>query len=176
MDRSPDNGGFRGFRRPYYTVVPDDVFDNLLPDLSGAEIKVLLYVVRRTFGFKKDSDTISLQQICKGITTKDGRQLDRGTGLNKDTAVRAVKGLVERNIIRTERRSTPKEGDQPTLYSLVFEDDPVSDNPTRGVGKDPLPRVGLSDTQETVLQETVEQETVLSNIRLAPATQNGAVD
>jgi Bacteriophage replication protein O len=51
--------------------------------LSGGELKVLLYICRRTFGFRKDSDSISLNQIAKGITTKAGNVLDQGTGLSK---------------------------------------------------------------------------------------------
>lgn len=44
---------FFGFKSPNYTTVPDELFDILLPRLSGAELKVLLYIVRRTFGWKK---------------------------------------------------------------------------------------------------------------------------
>ena len=62
---------FQGFRSPNYTQVPDELFDELMSELSGAELKVLLYIIRRTFGFKKDSDNISLSQICNGITTRD---------------------------------------------------------------------------------------------------------
>jgi hypothetical protein len=51
---------FRGFLSPNYTSVPDELFDELLPELSGSELKVLLYIIRRTFGFKRDADTISL--------------------------------------------------------------------------------------------------------------------
>ena len=51
---------FQGFRSPRYTQVPDEVFDELMPRLSGAELKVLLYIIRRTFGFKKERDNISL--------------------------------------------------------------------------------------------------------------------
>ena len=36
------------------------LFDELLPYLSEAELKVLLYIVRRTFGFKKEADAISV--------------------------------------------------------------------------------------------------------------------
>ena len=56
-----------GFDAPRYTPVPDDLFDLWLPHLSGAEVKVLLYICRRTFGFKKDADAISLAQITGGI-------------------------------------------------------------------------------------------------------------
>ncbi len=44
---------FQGFRSPTYTPVPDELFDDLMSTLSGAGLKVLLYIVRRTFGFKK---------------------------------------------------------------------------------------------------------------------------
>ncbi len=71
---------FRGFRFPNTTPVPDELFDELLADLSGAELKVLMYICRRTFGFKKERDTISLSQIASGIVTREGRVLDKGTG------------------------------------------------------------------------------------------------
>ena len=60
---------FDGYWKPTYTMVPDQLFDEQLPYLSGAELKVLLYIMRRTFGFKKDSDDISFSQICDAITT-----------------------------------------------------------------------------------------------------------
>src|SRR5437763_14385628 len=74
---------FRGFRSPTYTIVPDEVFDELLADISGAELKILLYVIRRTFGFKKGSDRISKAQLEHGIQRRDGTVIDRGTGLSR---------------------------------------------------------------------------------------------
>ncbi len=44
---------FKGFISPRYTQVPDALFDELMAYLSGAELKVLLYIIRRTLGFKK---------------------------------------------------------------------------------------------------------------------------
>lgn len=55
---------FSGFVFPTTTPVPDQLFDELLPRLSGAELKVLMYIIRRTFGFKKQSDDISLAQLA----------------------------------------------------------------------------------------------------------------
>ncbi len=43
---------FGGFDAPHYTQTPDVLFDELLPYLSEAELKVLLYIIRRTFGFR----------------------------------------------------------------------------------------------------------------------------
>src|SRR3954465_5970122 len=84
---------FRGFSGPNYTPVPDELFDELLVELSGAELKVLLYIIRRTFGFKRDSDNISLSQMLNGIRTQDGRALDRGVGLSKKTLLHALRTL-----------------------------------------------------------------------------------
>ena len=114
----PAGDRFQGYTSPNYTQVPDELFDRQLPDLSGAELKVLLYVMRRTFGFKKDADDISLNQICRGITTRDGRVLDRGTGLSKSTAQLAIKGLLEKNIILTTKRVSKEKGNEATTYEL----------------------------------------------------------
>lgn len=76
----PTDFRYEGFSHPNYTPVPDDVFDLIAPQLTEAELRVLLYIVRRTFGFKKDSDAISLNQMIHGIKTRGGRVLDQGTG------------------------------------------------------------------------------------------------
>ena len=109
---------FKGFLSPRYTQVPNELFDELMVHLSGAELKVLLYIIRRTFGFKKDSDNISLRQICHGITTRDGEILDKGRGLSLSTVQIALKGLLEKNCVITARNRSKEKGDEPTTYSL----------------------------------------------------------
>jgi len=161
---------FRGFELPRYTIVPDALFDELLPVLSGAELKILLYILRRTFGFRKSSDDISIAQIMGGIEKRDGDSLDHGTGLSRDSVVRAVKSLVDKEIIVAIRNRTAERGDEPTTYALHMAN-PEYENRTRGGtkighggrGKIGLPRVRKSDSQETVKQETVDNRK--SNIR-----------
>ncbi len=48
---------FEGFPRNRYTQVPDLLFDQLLAELTNDELRILLYVIRRTEGFKRDTDT-----------------------------------------------------------------------------------------------------------------------
>jgi hypothetical protein len=95
---------FPGFQFPNTTQIPNEVFDTLMPHLSGGELKVLLYICRRTFGFRKGSDSISLTQIAHGITTKAGRILDQGTGLSKRQVQRALRVLESRKVILVERK------------------------------------------------------------------------
>src|SRR5947209_15972592 len=59
----PDTFHYEGFSSPLGTIVPDDVFDVLMPQLADPELRVLLYIIRRTFGFKRDHDDISLKQM-----------------------------------------------------------------------------------------------------------------
>lgn len=129
---------FRGYTSPNYTPVPDELFDEQLPDLSGAELKLLLYIIRRTFGFKKESDNISLNQLLHGITTREGRVLDRGTGLSKKTLLETIKSLIEKNLIMSKRRRSEEKGNEPTTYHLNIvgtkEEDTTEQPPAKAGG------------------------------------------
>ncbi len=153
---------FQGIDDVTYTQVPDVFFDFLMPRLTGAELKVLLYVARRTFGFKKKRDDISFSQICSGITTREGKVLDEGTGLSKSTAQIAVKGLLSKEVIVANKRSSRERGNEPTTYSLKFRkvvpDGPYTGNRHRG-----MPEIGTALYRKSATQETVVQQTVLSN-------------
>ena len=157
---------FDGFDEPNYTMVPDQVFDVLLPELSLPELKVLLYITRRTFGFKKRSDSISLNQLISGITTRDGRVLDRGTGLSRSSVRRGISGLLEKGAIVAIQNSSPERGSQPTTYALRFKGDVHQRTPGRpadGHGGDSpsdTPPVQSRHPQERVKQHT---ESDLSN-------------
>jgi hypothetical protein len=144
---------FKGFISPRYTQVPDELFDELMAYLSGAELKVLLYIIRRTFGFKKDSDNISLRQICHGIKTREGEILDKGTGLSLSTVQIALKGLLEKNCVITERNRSKEKGDEPTTYSLNML--PYTENRQGGI-----PKIGRGGYRKSVTQETDRQQTV----------------
>src|SRR4051794_22900532 len=156
---------FRGFRSPTYTQVPDELFDELLPELSGAELKVLLYIIRRTFGFKRDRDSISLSQMLNGVHSRNGTVFDRGAGVSKPTLLQALRSLEERGIIATERRRSAEKGDEPTVYPLRFAADrageqkaipPLVNKLDHGGGQEVLPPAWARNltTQETVTQHT----------------------
>jgi hypothetical protein len=154
---APHQATFPGFQFPTTTPVPDEVFDVLMPQLSGAELKVLLYICRRTFGFKKESDSISLHQIAHGITTRDGRVLDGGTGLCIPSVTAAVQSLEEKGIIVREKRQSVEKGCEATIYSLKFA--PPLNNLRGGSSKNEEGGLQKFKTQQTVLQQTVLQQT-----------------
>jgi hypothetical protein len=170
---------FQGFQGPNYTQVPDQLFDELLVELSGAELKVLLYIMRRTFGFKKDSDNISLGQMLDGIRTRDGRQLDRGTGLSKPTLLKALRSLTAGHYIIAVRRQSADHGDESTNYRLNVIDQTADTRDGAGEPNRETPVVKKFDhgvatslttpvvkkvpPQETVVQETENVERSRSN-------------
>jgi hypothetical protein len=182
---------FDGFVRSNTTPIPDVLFDELLSILSGAELKVLLYIMRRTWGFKKDSDAIALSQFEHGITTRDGRVLDRGCGLHRETICKALKSLEKLGCIKSEKQVSAHGDKDITVYKIRFrgESEVVekSDHPEKsdhigsrkkrpqvvgltdqGGRKKSVEVVGKSDLQETV-QETGKQETERETPTSAPA-------
>lgn len=118
---------FDGWDTPHFTPVPDQLFDDWLPHLSEAELKVLLYIMRRTYGFKKDQDAISLRQMAEGITTRNGKRLDHGAGITQRSVQRAVPMLLEKGLIQALPQRAPDGGYAATIYRLrLLGDDKLS--------------------------------------------------
>jgi len=102
------------------TATPDWLFDEVAPDLDKAPLKVLLYIVRRTCGFRKSADAISLSQFQHGIVTRDGRQLDKGAGVkNRTTLLRALADLEARGLIGHQDARHADGGHATTVYYLL---------------------------------------------------------
>jgi len=114
----PDLPPFDGWDTPRFTPIPDQLLDEWLPHLSEAELKVLLYIMRRTFGFKKNSDAISLRQMAEGITRRDGTRLDHGAGVTLRSVQRALPGLLAKGLIEAEKHTTPTGDAATTIYRL----------------------------------------------------------
>ena len=166
---APDGVGdweFRGFLSPTTTPVPDEVFDVLAPRLKEGELRVLLYIIRRTFGFKKQSDNISLRQMVEGITTRDGQVLDEGTGLSKPSVTKAVQSLVRRKVIIATANQSPERGFEATTYSLNMLQPAQASPPLLTKFTSPSKPslhalVNLDNPQQTVKQQTEKQQHVV---------------
>jgi hypothetical protein len=167
-DKKTDTWKFGGFAFPTTTPVPDQIFDELLPRLSGAELKVLLYICRRTFGFKKRKDSVSLDQIANGIRTKSGKVLDNGTGLSRRHIQRVLKSLEEKNVVRIERSVTEDAVNEINTYSLNFIDEGVGtlsphgrDKMSPGVETPESPRVGTPESPTTNSKQQTDSVVVI---------------
>lgn len=71
-----------------YTAVHNAVFDVLMPSLPPNAFKVLCFIIRKTVGWRRESDTLSYSQLMDG------------TGIVSSATLRtAIKILAERQII-----------------------------------------------------------------------------
>jgi len=109
---------FRGFTAGTSTPVPDQLFDELLPLLGLAELRVLLFLIRCTFGSRRPVAEISLRQMLEGVADADGYPLAPGIGLSKATLCRALASLRKRQVIIAQRRRSTDQGNEPTSYRL----------------------------------------------------------
>jgi len=102
---------------PNTTQTPNLYLDKLLLLLDHAELKTLLYAVRRIMGFHKQSDRISLSQFMagNGHIDDDGEPVEYGTGLSKSTQVAALKRLVDFGLLLKVSTNTKNRGDEWTL-------------------------------------------------------------
>jgi len=190
MARRPktDDFTFEGFESPTTTPVPDVVFDRLLARLGEAELKALLYIIRRTFGFKKDRDPISFNQFLRGITTQDGRTLDEGCGVrDRTTLSKALKSLESKGIVLSEKGTDERGENVTTVYRLRFKEPIAGSNtaaeiPARVVGNSHHPvgvvgdpyHPGMNSRPRVVRnsypQQTVKQQTGRHNSNVRNAT------
>jgi phage replication O-like protein O len=83
---------------PNYTQIPNVIFDCWMEKLSPAEFKIICTICRKTFGWRKDFDHISL------------RQLEKTTGLSKRWIIKSISSLIEKGLV-IKSRSKTKEGD-----------------------------------------------------------------
>jgi hypothetical protein len=154
----PNDYVFRGFSDPTYTQVPDEVFDELAPRLTESELRVLLYILRRTFGFKKRSDAISISQMVNGITTRDGRVLDLGTGMSRPGVTKGIKGLIAKGVIEAERTVAEDGVNQVNVYRLRFASSAEGvGNEVNYGGKPRFQGVGNDVDPQQTEQQTVGQ-------------------
>lgn len=151
---------FDGYDAPRYTPVPDDLFDWQLADLGLAELKVLLFIIRKTLGYKKDGDAISLTQICEA------------TGLRRKAVSQAIRTLEERRAIRVLRRKSPRGDAAINLYTLNIRGE--------GGGFLEKPRwfpqettvVSSGNQQEQILQEQNIQESKIESPPVENSVEN----
>ena len=110
---------------PNYTQIPNVIIDHWMAFLSPAEFKVLICICRKTFGWKKENDRISL------------RQIETMTGLSRKGIITNLESLVEKELVTKVKSKTSDGDDAPNRYEINVN--------CVGVGSEEnSPRVGQS--------------------------------
>ncbi len=141
-DMAPDNKTdrkFQGFPPEKQTWDFPSLLNGWVHKLTGAEFKVLWYIVRHTFGWQKTGDAISYRQFQEGIQRKDTTWLDRGTGLGRVAISYSLKKLEEKGFI--ERISGSERG-KTAFYKLKF----ASTTPAK-MKEEPVQKVNSPSTK-----------------------------
>ncbi len=105
---------------PNYTQAPNVLFDELFKTLSEGDLRVVLVLVRQTFGWHKPFDRISLSQIAEK------------TGMAKPSVCRSLGTLIKKGLVQKKKFGSA--GQERCYYSLVMEEqkgDPV--DPSDGI-------------------------------------------
>lgn len=71
-----------------YTAIANEILEKLVNTaILGSEYQIVFFVIRKTYGYQKKEDRISLTQF------------EKSTGLSRVTVVKALKNLVSRKIL-----------------------------------------------------------------------------
>lgn len=110
---------FQGFESPKenWSKLPHE-FIAIMPEIETlGEMKVLIYTVRHTWGYRDDFKKITLDEYQYGRKRKDGTRIDNGTGLSKPTIKDGIKRAISHGFLH-KWSDTSDAGRQKNYYSL----------------------------------------------------------
>ena len=142
---------FEGYGHPRFTTVPDLFLDHQMQHLSGSAVKVMLYVFRRTYGWKKDEDAISYQQFLKGIWNRDGEQVDEGAGVSERSLSSALEELEQQGLIFRHRLFGADGSKLTTVYELNIDGQPRFKPKNPNIFMSPPPTAKIADTPPSAI-------------------------
>lgn len=103
------------------------VDDKYLVELKGSALSMYILIVRKTRGWQKEHDKISLSQFTEF------------TGYNKDAVLTGVNKLVQLGLVKRStfenRTSFYELSDQPLPPENMLSENPLAENQTSAVGK-----------------------------------------
>lgn len=101
---------FTGFSEPKenWSKLPHE-FINALPIISSeSELKVILYILRHTWGYGDGEKRITLDEFSNGRKRKNGTRIDRGTGQSINAIRDGLKRAEEHGFIKSEKDESDK--------------------------------------------------------------------
>lgn len=135
---------------PTYTQIPNIVLDEWMKILSHIELKVMLFICRKTFGWHKERVTISLKEIHEEL---EG---------SKNWIIKAIKSLVKHGLIK-ETQNKIHNCNLKTTYEVIViypdESPKIAESQALG-GTDPV----LPPSTDPVLPPSTDTVPPIYNI------------
>lgn len=129
---------------PNYTQTPNDLFDHWLPHLGGVELKVLMVIMRQTFGWHKTREKISLSFFQKL------------TGSNRTNICNALNALIEKGLVSKE--IVGDLGIEETYYELVVDDGGSTNSVPPGPSTNSVPPLVPKEDPSSLGDNTYRKE------------------
>jgi DNA-binding MarR family transcriptional regulator len=140
---------FPGFTGPEqnWSKLPHEFIDALPLVETIGEMKIILYVLRHTWGYHDEEKRITLDEFQNGRKRRDGSRIDNGTGLSKPTVIDGIERAIKHGFLQVEIDERDKARVK-KFYSLTASDVKKLDSNSQ----DSLQR-SEKDTQERNLEE-----------------------
>lgn len=101
---------FQGFGTPQenWSKLPHTLIAALPTIKSASELKVILYILRHTWGFHETEKRISLDEFANGRKKRGGERMDGGTGMSIPSIRSGIKRAIEHGFISVETDDSDK--------------------------------------------------------------------
>jgi phage replication O-like protein O len=141
-----------------YTSIANEIMDRLCRvRVPGEWRQVLDFIIRKTYGWNKTEDQISLSQFVDG------------TGLSKIAVCKAVNGLIKMNLITKKGNVTQNGNDYIPTYCFIKNYEKWTPLPKKvklpnrvialtELGTKPLPN--SQTTKDTITKDTITKDTI----------------
>ena len=147
-NNKPDPHQFSGFPTPKqnWFKMPNEWIDLCAEIGSLAEIKVVQYVMRHTWGHQEYGirKRISVDEFMNGRQRIDGGRMDKGTGLSKPSVIAGIKSAVQRGFLIEEVDDSDKARVK-KYYSLKMRPDGDNSYPENEVSEEPEPEIATKN-------------------------------
>lgn len=138
---------------PCYTQYPNLILDEYMEDMSGAELKVISVIVRKTYGWHKERDVISYSQIQKI------------SGLSTNALKKAINDLKKKELIIVNRVGKGK--GIKTSYEINMSENDTKDlfNVSKNDIKKPSIVSKNDTTKESIKDKKIKEKGAISSLK-----------
>lgn len=98
---------------PNYTQSPNICYDEIFKTLKEGELRVILVIIRQTFGWHKPADRISLSQLAEK------------SGMERKSVCRSLNSLIEKGLVIKNKFGDP--GKERCYFSLAVENTDIKE-------------------------------------------------
>ena len=143
---------FAGFPIPVknFFSIPNDMIDIIADITNLSELKVILYVIRHTWGYHEYDmhKTISIDEFMYGRRREDGGRMDQGTGLKSDRSVRDGLELAIKHGYLICKTDYSDKARVKKSYALKMQQAPNGSN-QKGVVESTIPVTSTTSVEST---------------------------